>query len=307
MVMTADRLLSGVKRRISMPASQVLMVDADILAVADDVTKAYLVPILVALRQDYFVTSSLTPMVADQAEYDIPYRAVGRGLRDLKMVDASESVRDLALISIEDAHMFVISTVTHSFYFKGDKVVLVPTPADATSSLQFWWEQPPANLTTVSSAALITAISDPMVTVSTLPSTMIASTLVDFVKGTSGNTTLGYDASISSVASTTVTFAASTLPTGLAVGDYLSLAQTTPVIQLPNECYPLLESRTCRRILASVGDYDGARGLDDDIKEEEKNLKQLLEPRIQGEPKVILNRNGLLRGRRFASRRGLLF
>lgn len=307
MAMTADRLLAGVKRRISMPASQVLVVDADILAVADDVTKAYLVPILMSLRQDYFVTSSLTPMVANQSDYAIPYRAVGRGLRDLKMVDAAGSVRDLALISIEDSHMFVISTVTHSFYFKGDKVVLVPTPADATSSIQFWWEQPPANLVTVSAAALVTAVSDPMVTVSAVPPTMTAAATVDFVQGKSGNATLGIDAVITSVASTTITFPASTVPSTLAVGDYLSIAETTPVIQLPNECYPLLESRTCQRILAAVGDYDGARGLDGDIKEEEKNLKQLLEPRIQGEPVVILNRNGLLRGRRFASRRGLLF
>ncbi len=307
MAMTADRLIAGVKRRITMPASQVLFGDSDILAIADDVTKAYMVPILIAVRQDFFVTSSLTPTVADQASYAIPYRSVGRGLRDLKLVDASGTTRDMALIPIEDAHRFNSSSTTHSFYFKGDQVVLVPPPTDATSYVQFWWEQPPANLCTVASAGLVASVSDPMVTLVSIPSTLIAGAVVDFIKGTSGNATIAYDESIDSVASSTITFDADTVPSDLAAGDYVSLAGTSPVIQLPDEAYPLLETRVAQRILFAGGDFDGAKMLDDAVKEEEKNFKMLVEPRIQGEPTVIINRNGLLRGRRFASRRGLLF
>jgi hypothetical protein len=129
--------------------------------------------------------------------------------------------------------------------------------------------------------------------------------VVDFVKGTSGNSTLAMDKTISSVASTVITFAANAVPSTLAAGDYITMAGTSPVLQLPNECYPLVETRVAQRILFAGGDFDGAKMLDDAVKEEEKNLKMLLEPRIQGEPTIILNRSGLLRGRRAGMRRGL--
>ena len=304
MTITADRLLEGVKRRISTPTSQVLMTDADILAIADDITKTYMVPLLMSLNQDYFVTSSEVAFVTDQAEYDIPYRAVGRALRDLKIVDSSDTVRDVSLIPIEDAHRFTQSSTPHSFYFKGDQVVIVPTPSETTTSIQFWWEEPPSNLVKVDAAGLITAIVSPVVTVATLPSTMIAGVDVDFVKGRSGNSTIGMDKDIVSVLGTDITFASADIPSRLAVGDYVTLAQTTPVVQLPNECYPLLESYVGRRVLLAVGDTDGARAMDEDVRVEDKNLKLMLEPRIQGEPTVIINRNGLLRGRGFFARRG---
>src|SRR4051812_17251172 len=105
-----------------MPASQVLFTDADILKAGDKVTTAHLVPILVSLRQDFFVTTSLFTTVADQDAYDVPYRALGRGLRDLKIIDSSGTTRDLALVQIEDAHRFNQTTTVHSFYFKGDKI-----------------------------------------------------------------------------------------------------------------------------------------------------------------------------------------
>lgn len=309
MAMTADRLLTGVKRRVSIPASQVLMTDSDILQLADDVTKAYIVPIFLSVRQDFFVTSSLTQLVDAQASYDIPYRAVARGLRDLKVVDASGTTRDVALVAIEDEHRFSQTTTIHSFYFKGDKVVLIPAPNSPASgdSVEFWWEQPPANLCKTSDAALITGISGGTITVSSVPSTMTAGVDVDFVKSTSGNATLAYDIDISSVTATTVVVSSSDVPSTLAVGDYISLAETTPYIQLPNEAFTLLESLTGKRVAMSIGDYDAADRLDKDIDKEDKNLKLLCEPRIQGEPTIIINRSGLLRGRRFMARRGLLF
>ncbi len=309
MAMTADRLLEGIKRRITIPASQVLLQDSDILALADDVIKGYMVPLLVSVRQDFFVTTTETQLVDDQADYAIPYRAIGRGLRDLKLVDANSTTRDVALVPIEDEHRFGQTTTTHSFYFKGDKIILIPPPNNPSVGdvVQIWWENPPARLVALSSAATVTGISGDTITVNSIPSTMTAAVTVDFIQGTSGNGTLAMDTAIASASSATIIFATDAVPDDLAVGDYISLAETSPVIQLPNECYPLLESRTCKRVLMAVGDSDGARGLDDDIKEEDKNLKLLLEPRIQGEPTVIMNRNGLLRGRRFFARRGLLY
>ncbi len=306
MTTTTDEFIEGIKARITMPASQSLLDNPAILAMADKVITGHIAPILVSLRQDYFVTDSEVATVASQASYDIPYRALGRGLRDLKIIDSNGTTRDVALVTIEDAHRYSATTTVHSFYFKGDKIVLISTPTDALASIQFWFENPPQKMVETSAALEVSAIDTAtgIVTFSSaVPSAMVIGTLVDFVKGKQGNSTMGMDVAITAVATPTLTFATTDLPDDLAVGDWVTLAQTSPVVQLPADCVPLLESRTGQRILRALGDYEAANAMNDEIKDEEKNLKMTLEPRIQGEPKVILNRDGLLRGRKAFSRR----
>lgn len=300
MAVTADRLLTGVKRRISMPASQVLLLDSDILQLADDVIKERVVPLLRSVRQDFFVRTTDTAFVEDQAEYDIPYRALGRTLRDLKLYDSSGNHRDIALVAIEDEQYFsnLGSPVGWGFYFKGDKIVIVPTPQDDTYGLQIWWELPPANLCKLEDAGTVTSFTATTVTFSSLPATFVIGAVVDFVQGISGNSTLAMDKTITNVNSTTITFAADVIPTDLAVGDYVSIAQTSPVIQLPNEAYPYLETLTCQRVLEAISDYEGLARLQEDEKIAEKNLKQILEPRAVGESTVFVNRTSLVRGAR---------
>lgn len=308
MTITADRFLEGLKRRVTVPASQVLMLDADLLAIADDIIRAYLIPLFVSVRQDFFVTSTETQLEDQVSAYDIPYRAIARGLRDLKIVDSSGSVRDVALIPIEEVHRFGSTTLLDGFYFKGDQIVLVTEPSNPATgeAIQFWWEEPPGRLVTVSEAAKVVSISTNVVTVTSIPSTITAGVTVDFLKGTSGNRTLDRDIGVTAATGTQITFALGDVPSSLAANDYISLAETSPVIQLPNEAYSLLESQVARRILIANGDFDGAKMLDEDIRNEDRNLKMILEPRIQGEPQVIINRTGLLRGRRYTARRGLM-
>ena len=308
MAKTADRLLSGVKSRAIVPASQTLFDDEDILSFADDVTEQLMVPLLKAAREEYFVTFSVQAVTSGVRAYDIPYRAVGRGLRDAKLITGTLT-RDLAKIAIEDEHMYTKagSGTPVGFYFRGDKFVLVPTPSTGSMSLEFWYEMAPSRLVTTGSAAVVTGFTATTVTVSTAPSTLATGTVVDFVRGRSGNSVLAMDKTITNATGSTYTFAAADVPTDLALGDYVSVAETTPVIQLPNEAYPLLETATTRRVLAALGDFEGANVLQKDEDEETKRFKSLIEPRVEGEGTIIINRRGLLRGSRGLSRRGYTY
>jgi len=136
---------------------------------------------------------------------------------------------------------------------------------------------------------------------------MSAGVDIDFIQGKQGNRTFDYDVAITGSSSNTISFATDAVPDDLAAGDYIAVAQQSPVVQLPDDAFSLLETRLAHRILKSIGDYDGARNLDGDIAAEEKALKALLEPRIEGEPQVLINRQSLLRGRRFMPRRGLFY
>jgi hypothetical protein len=305
MAKTADRLLEGVKRRAIAPAAQTLMSNDDILALADDVTEELMVPLLMAARQDFFITSEDQTITSGTDSYDIPYRAIGRGLRDLKLVDSDSNKRDLTLISPEDAHLFPTGTIPHSFYFKGDKIILVPSPTTSGLSLEIWYSRKPSRLCVLADAAIASTVGATDVVTTAEPDTITSGTVVDFIQARQGNQVLAVDKTVTTVASTTYTFAASTIPSAFAAADYISVAFTTPVVQLPDECYPSLETATAMRLLAALGDYEAANMLEKQLTEEVKRLKMIIEPRVIGESTIIINRSGLLRGSRTRMRRGM--
>lgn len=307
MAKTADRLLTGVKRRITLPSNEVLIDDSDILQLADDVIKIELVPLLLSLRQDYFVYRSSVTTVANQSVYDIPYRAIGRTLRDLKLRDTGGVVRDLSLLALEDEHLFPVGVTPHSFYFRGDKIVLVPTPTGGGFTLDIWWDMPPSELVTLSDVGVVTNVAATSVTVTNAPDTLVPGAVVDFVQARSGNCILYYDKTITGVAGDTISFASGDIPEELIAGDYVCLAQKSPVIMLPDECYPYLETLTAKRVLMSIGDFEGQSALEKGEAQELKMIKLMLEPRIVGESTKIINRRSLLRGVRSRYRRGLIY
>lgn len=306
MSFTADSLLEDIKSYGMIPASQVAFDDDDILLACDQVIKRKLVPLYMSLRQDFFVYSEQEATVEDQAAYDIPYRAIGRALRDIKLIDDSSNTRNLTLIPLESAHEYTSSSTSHSFYIKGNQVILVPTPTSADFTIEWWYLLQPSALVKIEDAALVSSATTTVVTVSAVPDGITAGTVVDFVQGTAGGRILAMDKTVTSVTTTTITFASGLIPTDLAAGDYVCVKQQTPVVMLPDEAQPLLAARSLQRILRSIGDFDGAQGLDAEIADAEKDLRALSEPRTQGEPTPAFPRYGLLRGRSsFIGRRGL--
>lgn len=310
MAITADRLLAGVKRRISMPSSQVLLDDDDILAFADDVVKSKVVPMFESVNQEYFVTSTDTALAASTSEYDIPYRAVGRALREIKIKSSTDDtdVRNLSKINIEDIQYYSAMSSVSAFYFKGDRIYLVPSVSSATqvNELEIWYRLAPSNLVKLSTVATVVSATSTIVTVDAVPSSITTSTPIDFVQAKSGNRIYDIDKTPTAVGSTTITFAASTIPSALTAGDYIVLAGYSPVVNMiPNEAYPFIESSVAKRCLKAIGDFEGSRELDEDIADEKKSLLMMLEPRIDGEPTIIINRSGLVRGNKFGQRRWL--
>ena len=303
---TGDDLLTGLKRRGVIPSSQSLLMDSDFLGIADDIIRGLLVPLILSLREEYFVSTPETEaLVVGQEEYDIPYRAIGRTLRDLKLIDGSTR-KNMTLISLEDEHLFTSYNTPNSFYFRGDKIVVVPTPTATGYSLQKWYDLVPSRICTVSQAAIVQSISTDSVVCTNVPTTITTGTCIDFIQAKSGSSILGMDATITNQAGNQLDFSTGIVPSTLVAGDYISICQTSPVIMLPEEAYPLLETLTCQQILRSIGDFEGATALDATAEKQEKLMKLMMEPRVQGEEKKIVNRNGLLRGARSRFRYGWL-
>jgi len=295
MAKTVDDFLNSVKITAVIPENQALMTAARILSFADEEIQNELIPALDALNQEYFVTLETEAMVSGTDSYSIPYRAIGRKLRDLKITDGT-TVRNVTQMKLEDAHLNTFQGSPTAFYYFGDKIKVVPTPNNSTTSLQKFYLFRPGQLVQTSAAGLITGISGTSITVSTVPSTFVSGVKVDFIQGTSGYSTLAFDQTISNVAGTTLTI--TTPPTGLAVGDYVAIKEQTPVVQFPDEAYSYLVQRTAKRVLEAISDFEGAKVIGDRLPQAKRNLQAILAPRIEGEGIKIINRNGLIRGNR---------
>lgn len=311
MAINSDYLLQGVKRRITDPQHQNRLENADILAFADQIVQAEIIPIMESSQQDYFVTYTETPIVSGQTEYKIPYRSVGRNFREIKIKNTGDTGnvawRNVPLISIENAYQYYAWSNIAGFYFKGDRIQLVPDVSNLSApnaTLGMWWRLAPNKLVEFDLTSEVVSVASNVVTVDGIPGDIFAGVLVDFNQAQSGCSILAYDVPVQSTSSTTITFASADLiPSDLEPGDYINLSGTSYVLNsVPNECYPLVETLTCRRCAQAIADYENVKMLDADAKIERENFKKLIEPRIDGEPVIIVNPRSLARGWKFNQR-----
>lgn len=299
MTVTSDRFLQGLKRRITIPANQPLMTDQNFLDLANDVIRDRMVPLFLSTNQNYFVTYVDLPMTQGVKKYPIHYRAVGRALRDLKLKYNLDNIRmvDMRLIALEDEHLFINQTLPTGFYFSGDSIMVVPEPNSSTYIMRQFFNLQPNRMVTMDQAAKVVGVAGNVLTVDAIPTAMIAPLKVDFIQGKAGCSTISYDVTLQGAASNQLTFASADDVAGVEVGDYVALAQESPVMQLPDEAQQLLETATADRVLYAIGDYEGSAAMQKDAKLQEANLLKIIQPRIEGEQTKIINRNGLLRGR----------
>jgi hypothetical protein len=297
MAFTTTELIAQVKRLAHVPTNQNTFQTADFLALGDHQIRTKLVPLIKSVRESYFSKDKTYTLTSGTATYQIPARAVGGAVKDVVLVDSQGNEFSLGLIQEDEAPEYKQSGTgtPQKFYFKGNDIVLVPTPGTNEGSLKLPYLQRPSRLIATSSARQITAINTGTntLTVSSVPSTFTTSTPLDFIKADPGFDCLAIDQTPSSTTSTTLVFSSS-LPSGLAVGDWIALAGETPVPQLPVEYHEILASLIAERIEKAQGDLDALRIS---MKENEglaETSKGLISPRVEGEPKKIIARSSTL-------------
>lgn len=308
MAITTTLLLDAIKRGVTIPSNQVRFTDADFLKFADEETEALLLPILTSLRQEYLVKSSSQACTSGTAKYKIPYRAVGRTLRDLKLARTSDLtyVKTLAYISPEDANAYTTATSGEPFGFtvEGDSVKLLPTPNSTDLSIVFYYLLKPSYLVPVADAGVISAVDTVtgVITISSAITGFTTGASMDIVDYKSGCSVKAEDIVNTNVAGTSITFTAADLPDDIAVGDYLTLSNQTPVVQLPDEFHQCLSQAVICRVLEALGDSEMYAIAVSRLDKKIEAAQQLLTPRVESELPVVIDRFGLMNQRRFSSR-----
>ena len=85
---TTDTLIDSVKRRISYPLSQNTFQYSDIVSFLNEELQLSAVPAVKMEHEEYFVFKKTVPLVNGISRYEIPDRAIGMALRDVKFSDS---------------------------------------------------------------------------------------------------------------------------------------------------------------------------------------------------------------------------
>lgn len=299
---TTVGLLAGIRRRAMLPtATATGTADADLLALANEELWLRVNAAILSVREDYLVTYSDTTVSG--VTYRVPSRSTGQVIREAKLVDSSGNELHLTRLRPEQVTQYAGSgAAPFGYYLRGTGYfILVPSAVTSLTSLRLFYPLRPSELTATATdygtIATISAVSGVVTFTGSLNATGLPS--IDFVSSKPGFDVMAADLTPSAGGVGTVTVATASLPTGLAVGDYVTLAGKAPVPTIPLEFHQILEQRVAITLCTALGDHETAQRLIGELVNMEQDAGMtVLTPRTEGSPRKILSRASPLGGAR---------
>ncbi len=307
MAWTTTELLADVRRSGMFPSASTVtgLTDTDLLAHADKELQSRLLSLVMAAREEFYVRVTDAALVASQSAYKVPYRSIANKLRDVSLL-VGTSERNLRRIEPErmgeDASN-ATGALPWAFYMERDSVVIVPAPSSSGgASLRLRYFARPNRLVAVSATAtptILTVTADSpttgttRITHSATGTTLSTSTLWDIVRARPGFEHVGLDLTATGTAAGRIDVLSSSLPSDFTTannaGDYISAAETSPVVQLPPELHNLLYQRTLCRVLASLGDLDVLAVAEKQAVDMEAAAGMLVSNRTEGNARKVVS------------------
>lgn len=130
-----------------------------------------------------------------------------------------------------------------------------------------------------------------------VPENITNSSLVDFLKVKGGHRTYKIDVKLGKnvVGSTAIKFPMGVIPEEFEAGDYICSQFECIIPQIPSDLHNILAERTAARILEALGDTIGLQTANAKIGQLEARQNTLIDSRVDGSPRKVVNNNSLLR------------
>lgn len=303
MAYTANDLMAAVKRYSNVPTSQITFQNTDFYALADDSIRSKLVPLVLKHCEEFYVYPINYSVNSGQINYPIPTRAINMMLRSVQIVSSTDPDTrvNLERLNIEDLYAGISGNARflvkkNGYYLEGNNVCLYPTPVQNLDILRLNYFIRPGQLVDVSTCAQVQSVdlNANTITCASVPSTYSNLNTLDIVKANPGFDYLAIDQAVTNINSGVITFT-SALPKNISPGDWVCLAGTSCVVQVPVELQPLLTQYVVVRVLSAQGDSNGLKAALAELDALEKNASLLLAPRVQGSVKRVVNARGINR------------
>lgn len=294
---TTDAMVTATRLAGKLPAHDQAGVAAALLAKLNAEQRLYLTRLLQSTREQYRQAYYDITTTAGTKRYAIPSRAVAAGIVAVAKVDGDTRT---PFDFFSDYRVNTLRNPTAGdCYLEGNELVFYQDPGALTARVTY--NRRLSELVLLASARAITAINTGTrtITIAAAPAGFTGRTTMDLVKGSPHFDTYGIDLACTSIGSgaLTITFAA-TLPTSLAVGDYVAAPGESPVCNAPWELHDVLVHKAAYSWLAERGDSrakslavllwgedgTGRTGM-------EADAMSLLTPRVQTDSQPLVNFN----------------
>ncbi len=283
---TTTDLVTNVQLVAHVPLSNSTFTSSQIITLANRELQTALISQILSVREGYYLTY-VDYEPTSESLYAIPSQAIGGAIAQAQLFIDPSIIPINRLEQSEQFSSIVPTSTTYGYFIAGNTINVIPAPNNGV--VRIWFARRPNALVATSAAAQVTSISGLSFTVSSLPSTFAVDTLVNLCGDQPTFDVLG-ERTITAISGTTVTLDAAV--DTLAVGDWLCLADQTPVPQIPVEFRPILEQRTVVKIYELQGYLDKHKAAMDVLKGMTDDVFKLISPRNQSQTKVINVQNG---------------
>lgn len=300
-----EDLISSIKNRSLAPISQATFTESDLLSLASEELRTKLTSDLIRIREDFFQTHQIVPLIGGIANYGIPERAIGDALKSASYVEPNGQVRPpMPRGDSTDEGYYSISGGTPArFYIEGDELVLIPKPLNSTGSLKLVYPMRPSRLIPTSEAAKITEITNDGVTASFMVNTDLTSSLtvgdsIDFVSAKSPFKCWTIDAEITQITDTQIDVFLDTVTDDNGnieprIGDYICPAGFSNIPQIPIEMHPVLAQMTVVKLLESLGDRAKMEAAKVELREMRQEVGIVTKNRVESTPQRANRRTSI--------------
>lgn len=308
--MTSDTLINSVKNRAHVPENQVTFEAQDFLDFATEELRLGLVPIIMGLHEDYFLTEVDIPVVVGKKEYEIPSRAMGNKLKDVQFKLRDGGFSEMTRIGIGDRFddfQSRMESELRRYYVKNNKIVLLEEPSVSSgSSLTFIFFMRPSKLVEEDRIAIISGINrtSGQIVVDQVPENFSTQVVYDLYKATSPYSNLAMDFNLTNInsATNTIEIDPTLIPDELAVGDHLALAGECIIPQVPGELHVMLAQMVACRLLESQGDSEGLKNALLKLQQMQNAAGMIVDNRVDDSPRKVINRFSPLRNSTFSKK-----
>ncbi len=281
--------VSNVQLIAHIPLSNATFNAPEIINLGNRELQTSLISQILSAREGYYLKYvDYDPTLYPLGLFPIPPQAIGGALEAVQIVVDPSIIPVNRLEQSEQFSTQAPTSTSYGYFIQGNLIQVLPAPTMG-GVLRIWFTRRPNTLTATSAAGYISAINGAVITVSALPSTFAVGTLVDLCQAQPTFDVLG-EREVAAISGTDVTLDAAV--DDLVIGDYLCLANQTPVPQIPVEFRPLLEQRVAVMIYELQGYLDKMKAAGDKLKRMEEDLFKLIAPRVHSQTKVVNPQNG---------------
>lgn len=307
----SKKLIDRVRTKGSIPVSDQLFKDTDILEFANEEIDLGIVPTVLQLHEDYFLHSQAVPLESNKQKYSIPYRAIGNKLRDVQFRDTNGQHYEMKRIPVDylpDYRGIYTTSRPEFFYVENNHINIVKGSSELVGDLVFSYYMRPNQLVMPDKVGIITSVDydNNRVTLDKLPSEFLPSLKFDIIQERSPHRTISFDMEVTSIINIPQVFVTfeEDLPAGIMAGDQVALTEQSSIPQIPSELHNFLAQRVHARLMEAMGDTEGLQTANAKIAELENKSHTIIDNRIEGSPQKIVSRNSILSQTIRGGRRG---